>query len=227
MEKDVSKLQLILVTNRGSHCFDNYLEFIEHCVKSGVTAIQLREKQLSYDELLLFGKTLKSILDPLHIPLIINDHVKLCLDLDGSGVHLGQSDLDVMKARSMLSSQKIIGLSVNSIEQLKQANTLPLDYVGIGAIFPTENKPNIETIWGLDKLKKAAAISKHPIVAIGGITEHNARDVIRSGSHGIAAIGAFHDTLDPYRTTQNLSHIIREVYDDRQHRKSNNAVKAN
>lgn len=202
--------RLVLVTNKKNCSIPIYLSFVLVCVKAGVTSVQLREKELSYDELFQFGHSLKKILDPLGVPLIINDHVDLCVQLDAAGVHLGQSDADPILSRSRLGPDKIIGLSVNTFKQIQQANSLPLDYIGLGSLFPTTSKSNIETIWGCSNLQKAVDISHHPIMAIGGIYEGNARDVMQSGADGIAAIGAFHNSKNPFQTTKNLMKIINE-----------------
>ncbi|CAM0117806.1 thiamine phosphate synthase [Rhabdochlamydiaceae symbiont of Dictyostelium giganteum] len=200
--------RLMLITNKGGSSTSSYLELIESYVKSGVTSVQLREKSLSKEELLSFGTSLKNLLDLYHIPLIINDHIDLCLKLNASGVHLGQSDEEILRARAILGPDKIIGLSVNTVVQVKEANLLPLSYIGVGAIFPTISKLNVETIWGLKGLREVAAIALHPIVALGGINESNAHSVICSGAFGIAAIRAFHHTVSPHQTATQLMNNI-------------------
>ena len=208
-------LQVTLVTNKGNTPRAHYLEFIELCLKAGVTCVQLREKSLLHEDLLDFGNSLKSLLDLYKVPLIVNDDIDLCIKLSAFGVHLGQADTEVTKARSALGQDKIIGLSVNTIQQIQKSLTLPIDYIGVGAIFPTHNKPDVETIWGLSGLRQASLLSSHPIVAIGGIDESNAFSVINSGANGIAAIGAFHNSKNPFLTIKNLIKIIKEVNNDR------------
>ncbi len=200
--------KLMLLTNRQQTPLADYLQFIRTCASSGITAVQLREKKQPIDYLLAFGQQLKSILDPLNIPLIVNDDIELALELNASGVHLGQSDGDARKARQILGPNKMIGVSIDSEENLISANDLPIDYVGIGAIYKTANKHNVTTIWGIKRLQQIAAHSKHPIVGIGGIDIHNAADVVLSGAEGIAVIGALHDTCDPSLVTQQLRNII-------------------
>ncbi|AFJ42904.1 thiamine phosphate synthase [Francisella orientalis] len=207
--------QLTLVTNKGNIPTAPYLECIEVCLKAGITCVQLREKSLPGEDLLDFGSSLKRLLDLYNVPLIVNDNVDLCIKLSAFGVHLGQSDTTIEKARSILGADKIIGLSVNTIEQIQNSRTLPIDYIGVGAIFPTNNKPDVETIWGLSGLRQASLIPSHPIIAIGGIDESNTFSVINSGANGIAAIGAFHQAADPFLTTKNLIKIINEANNDR------------
>lgn len=196
--------RLMLVTQRASQPLQSYLNFIERCAQAGITAVQLREKSYSDAELVAFGKSLQAILKPYHIPLLINDNLRVALEIDADGVHLGQTDGDPLEARKILGPHKRMGLSIDSMANLQHANTLPLDYVGIGSIFMTHNKTNVTTHWGLAGLAALSTHSKHPIVAIGGIHENNVDGVYRSGAHGIAAIGAFHDSGDLKKTIQNM-----------------------
>jgi thiamine-phosphate pyrophosphorylase len=209
MSKNELFYKLMLVTNRQKTPIDDYLEFIKTCSKAGITSVQLREKNQTPEALLEFGKKLKHILDPLQIPLIVNDNIELALKLNASGVHLGQTDGDPELARALLGPNKIIGVSIDTEENLIRANQLPIDYVGIGAIFPTANKHNVATIWGTQGLSQLSSRSKHPIIGIGGINESNAAEILSSGACGIAVIGALHDAEDPTITTQNLRHIIQ------------------
>ncbi|QVE48755.1 thiamine phosphate synthase [Chlamydia crocodili] len=206
MEEDFFKL--ILITNRQNISIEEYLDFVAVCVQSGVTSVQLREKELSHREILSFGEALKSILDPLEIPLIISDSVSVCLDLDASGVHLGQTDGDVIEARELLGPDKIIGWNVNTLDQLLNANTLPIDYLGLSAMFATQSKPDATNLWGFSGLEQAVSLCEHPIVAIGGIDESNAAEVVESGAAGIAAIGVFHSAQNPSLVTKTLREIV-------------------
>ncbi len=156
----------------------------------------------------MLGQQLKRILSPLRIPLIVNDHLELAIALDADGLHLGQTDGDPALARRRLGPNKLMGVSIDSEENLMHANTLLIDYVGIGALFATASKPNVTTLWGLDGLQQLAPKAKHPIIGIGGINEDNAAQVLSSGAHGIAVIGALHDAQNPRDTTQQLRRII-------------------
>jgi thiamine-phosphate pyrophosphorylase len=202
---------LMLVTHKGTEPTGPYLDFVRRCVEAGVTCVQLREKSLSPDDLYDFGSALKELLDANNIPLIINDRVELCLALDAAGVHLGQSDGDVVEARSVLGPNKIIGLTVNHLEEVKNSRQQPIDYLGVSAIFPTHHKANVENVWGLEGLRQAARVACHPTVAIGGIDENNAFQVIEAGADGIAVIGALHRARDPEGVARHLIRIIQEA----------------
>jgi thiamine-phosphate pyrophosphorylase len=200
--------KFMLVTNRGDVPLEQYLQFIKVCANSGITSVQLREKNTSHESLFQFGIKLKKILDPYNIPLIVNDNVDLALKLDTEGVHLGQSDGNPKVAREILGSDKIIGVSIETLADLYTANELPIDYIGVGAVFPTFSKPDVATIWGIDGLRDLSAIAKHPIIAIGGINESNLMSVMSAGANGIATIGAIHEATNPNLTVKQFRKII-------------------
>lgn len=206
-------LKLTLVTHQSHLPVSKYLNFVTLCAKSGLTAVQLRQKNWSFSTLLEFGQKLHEQLQPFNIPLIVNDDLILCQKLDAEGLHLGQDDGNILHTRHILGEKKIIGLSVNTLTQLEQAAHLPIDYVGIGAIFPTNNKPNIQTIWGIEGLKEASKHTTHPIIAIGGIDESNAEQVMQAGAYGIAAIDAFHRTTHPSLITKCLRNTVEKYHD--------------
>lgn len=199
---------LMLVTQKQQSSLKDYLDFIDSCVHQGVTSVQLREKNTRPDDLLTFGQALKNKLTPLHIPLIVNDNLELAIALDAAGVHLGQTDGDPLEARQRLGAHKTIGVSIDSYDNLIKANALPIDYVGVGAIFPTPNKKNVSTVWGLDGLQQLVPHAKHPVVAIGGIDTHNVTNTLMAGAHGIAVIGALHNARDPGQTAQELRRLM-------------------
>lgn len=202
--------KLVFVTNwdRRDISRQEYLDIIKSCVRYGVTSIQIREKQSSKASIVEFYYDIRKVLGSYKVPIIINDDIELAKDLNADGVHLGQDDGDPLHARSLLGNNKIIGISVNSEAELKSANLLPVDYVGVGAIFPTESKSDISKIWGVEGLLKLSKISKHPIIAIGGINELNASRVISAGADGIAAIGVFHNIPSPEVVVRKLRKII-------------------
>lgn len=196
---------IMLVTQKQELSIDTYLKFIESAIKAGVNCVQLREKKLSTQARYEFAVALKKQLDIYQIPLIINDDMQLCHQIQASGVHLGQTDGDVLLARKLLGPTAIIGQTVDTIEQIQYANSLPLDYIGIGAIFPTTNKSNIAKLWGINGLTEAVSLSNHPVIAIGGIDENNSNSLNSCGIKGIAAIKAFHDSKHLTKTINQLT----------------------
>ena len=200
--------RLMLVTQKADIPLNDYLDHIEQCVKGGVTSVQLREKKADFASLVSFGQALMSLLQPYEVPLIINDDVSLAKQLNAQGVHLGQQDGCPIHARSYLGEKALIGLTTNTLDEVESSHNLPINYIGIGAIYPTGNKANITQIWSTEELKKATKISQHTCVAIGGINAHNIDDVLRCGVDGIAAIGALSDLSNSHSNTQQLINTI-------------------
>jgi len=204
--KDLPDIHLLTNCNDFS---DKYLLFINDCVAAGLSYVQLRQKNLQFQELLAFGKELKSILSEYKVPLIINDNLKLALELDAEGLHLGQSDVSVKIAREVLGKQKIIGLSIESTQELMIANQLTsINYVAASAIFPSKTKHNLKKIWGLDGLQQFCSMSRHSVVAIGGIDSENVAQVITTGVTGVAIISAIHDADNPKNYIQRLIKLM-------------------
>lgn len=200
-------IDIHLLTNCSNQT-DKYLNFIDICANAGISHLQLRQKRWHFNELLAFGKELKTILAKYHIPLIVNDDLKLAIELDAQGVHLGQSDTPVKEARKALGNDKIIGLSIENDEELHLTNQLDsINYVAASAVFPSKTKYNLKKIWGLQGLKQFCSVSKHPVVAIGGINCENACQVISSGVAGIAVISAIHDAVDPGQCIRQLKKL--------------------
>lgn len=200
--------QLMLVTHWIAP-IDEYLAFIKKCASAGITSVQLRKKNADYAMLFEIGSRLKEILTPKNIPLIINDHVELAVQLDADGVHLGQDDADPEHARSLLGPDKIIGLSIEDLSQLEQSNAYSLNYVAASAVFSTQNKSNIKTLWGLKGVLHIAQQSIYPVIGIGGINLNNVDDVLKAGAKGVAIIGAIHDAVDPISTIKKFREIIQ------------------
>lgn len=201
---------LMLITCKGAKNTLKYLHFISECIDAGVNIIQLREKNLSKTELYDFALQLNGLCKNQQVLFIVNDDYNLALDVNADGVHLGQGDGNVIKARKLLGKKKLIGVSVNTLEQLESSNYLPIDYVGAGSIFKTNSKKDAEII-GTKLLEKMFAISSHPIVAIGGITEANLVNITDIGVNNIAVIEAIHDSYNAELTIKNLIHQIKKV----------------
>lgn len=201
----MTDLSLYLVTHRGSRDLESFFKIIIAAVEGGVTLVQLREKECSAREMIDIGKKLLHLLRPLKIPLIINDRVDVAHVLQADGVHLGQSDLAVSEARAILGPQAIIGLSVESLEQARNAVIENVDYLAASPLFETKTKTDCTQPWGLQSLKELCSLSKHPIVAIGGINETNVMQVKECGVNGVAVVSAIFDAPCP----KTAAHRIR------------------
>ena len=172
--------------------------------------MQLREKQMPPKEFYDEAKAAVAVAEQFGVQLIINDRVDVALAAGAHGVHLGQDDMPPEAARKLLGPQPIIGYSTHNIEQAIHAAKLPIDYLAIGPIFTTATKSDTAPVLGLDGLRAIRqAIGDFPLVAIGGITLANARDVIEAGARSVAVISAL--LADPDRiteATQTLFHSL-------------------
>jgi thiamine-phosphate pyrophosphorylase len=190
-------LRLYLVTDRPLCLGRDLLEVILQALRGGVGVVQLREKNASFEEFVALGHQVKKLLDPFGIPLIINDRVDVALAVGARGVHLGQDDMDVDRARALLGPAAVVGLSVGTMEQVRAAEPLDIDYLGLSPMFATPTKPEAGTPWGLEKVRRVRETSRHRLVGIGSIGAHNAAAVIRAGAHGVAVVSAICSAPDP------------------------------
>ena len=180
-------LRLYLVTNRYQDSLENFLEKVETACRSGVTIIQLREKNLTTNQYYQLAKQVKEITDAYQVPLIIDDRLDICLAVDAAGLHIGDDELPVSVARQVLGPEKILGVTAKTVKRALEAETSGADYLGTGAIFPTTTKENapITLISTLKTICQTVAI---PVVAIGGLTSENIDQLIGSGIAGVAVV---------------------------------------
>ncbi|ELE7131181.1 thiamine phosphate synthase [Vibrio sp. Y29_XK_CS5] len=177
---------------------------VRKAVEGGVTMVQVREKHGDVRAFIERAQAVKDILKDTDVPLIINDRVDVALAVDADGVHLGQSDMPAIIARELIGPNKILGLSIENEEQLAEADSLPIDYIGLSAIFATPTKTNTKKFWGIDGLKMALETTSLPIVAIGGINESNIPQLSATGVHGLALVSAICHAEDPKAASEYL-----------------------
>jgi thiamine-phosphate pyrophosphorylase len=201
-------LGLYLVTDRTLSLGRSIEEIVEASVQGGVTMVQLREKDCTTREFYQLAVRLKDILRPYDVPLIINDRLDIALACDAEGLHIGQSDMPYSIARKLLGKDRIIGLSVESMEDAVEANNLDVDYIGISPVFGTPTKTNTATPFGLNGVREVMAISKHPSVAIGGINLTNTAEIMKAGANGIAVVSAIMSAANPKQAAQELKQLI-------------------
>lgn len=180
-------LRLYLVTNRYQDSLENFLEKVETACRSGVTIVQLREKNLTTNQYYQLAKQVKEITDAYQVPLIIDDRLDVCLAVDAAGLHIGDDELPVSVARQVLGPEKILGVTAKTVERALEAEESGADYLGTGAIFPTTTKENapITLISTLKTICQRVAI---PVVAIGGLTSENIDQLIDTGIAGVAVV---------------------------------------
>ena len=180
-------LRLYLVTNRYQDSLESFLEKVETACRSGVTIIQLREKNLTTNQYYQLAKQVKEITDAYQVPLIIDDRLDVCLAVDAAGLHIGDDELPVSVVRQVLGPKKILGVTAKTVERALEAETSGADYLGTGAIFPTTTKENapITLISTLKTICQTVAI---PVVAIGGLTSENIDQLAATGIAGVAVV---------------------------------------
>ena len=180
-------LRLYLVTNRYQDSLENFLRKVETTCRSGVTIIQLREKNLTTNQYYQLAKQVKEITDAYQVPLIIDDRLDICLAVDAAGLHIGDDELPVSVARKVLGPEKILGVTAKTVKRALEAETSGADYLGTGAIFPTRTKENapITLISTLKTICQTVAI---PVVAIGGLTSENIDQLVDTGIAGVAVV---------------------------------------
>ena len=180
-------LRLYLVTNRYQDSLESFLKKVETACRSGVTIIQLREKNLTTNQYYQLAKQVKEITDAYQVPLIIDDRLDICLAVDAAGLHIGDDELPVSVARQVLGPEKILGVTAKTVKRALEAETSGADYLGTGAIFPTRTKENapITLISTLKTICQTVAI---PVVAIGGLTSENIDQLTGTGIAGVAVV---------------------------------------
>jgi thiamine-phosphate pyrophosphorylase len=202
---------LYLVTDRGL-CGQRSLEdVVRLAVQGGVACVQLREKQISTRKFIEEARSIKKLLEPYKIPLIINDRIDIALACGADGVHIGQDDMPYAEARSLMGKKAIIGLSVETLEDVEESRKLDVDYIGVSPVFATPTKTDTKGAWGLTGLAKIKTISNHSIVAIGGINESNAADVVKAGAECLAVVSAICAAPDPEAAARKLKSIFESA----------------
>ena len=180
-------LRLYLVTNRYQDSVESFLKKVETACRSGVTIVQLREKNLTTNQYYQLAKQVKEITDAYQVPLIIDDRLDVCLAVDAAGLHIGDDELPVSVARQVLGPDKILGVTAKTVKRALEAEEGGANYLGTGAIFPTTTKENapITLISTLKTICQRVAI---PVVAIGGLTSENIDQLIGTGIAGVAVV---------------------------------------
>jgi thiamine-phosphate pyrophosphorylase len=164
------------------------LDLAEALAGSGVELIQYRNKTASSRQFFEISRQLASALGPRGVRLIVNDRPDIALLAGAGGVHVGQDDLGVEDARAICGTDRWVGVSTHTLEQLAAADRTSADYIAFGPIFPTATKKNPDPVVGTELLRQARRMTKKPLVAIGGITLERAAEVYRAGADSLALI---------------------------------------
>ena len=185
----------------------SHSEQVRALIAGGATLIQLREKQLEAGEWLDDAAEAVRIAKAAGVQILINDRIDLALAVGADGVHLGQDDMPPEAARRLLGDRAIIGYSTHTIDQVREALKLPVDYVAFGPIFPTATKIDPDPVVGLERLSAVRSqLNGLPLIAIGGINAGNVGSVIAAGADSAAMIGAILSPSDDIAA--NLQQLI-------------------
>ncbi len=201
-------LGLYLVTDRGLAGGRELLDVVLAAVRGGATMVQLREKRAETRDFLELARALKAKVD---VPLIINDRLDIALAAGVDGVHIGQSDMPYAEARRLLGPDALIGLSVESVADAEAAEALDVDYLGLSPVYETPTKTDVDTSLGLEGVRQIRALSRHPLVGIGGMNEETAGDVIEAGAHGVAVVSAIVAAPDPEDAARRLATVVQKA----------------
>ena len=206
---------LYFVTDRGLCGKKPLEEVVMEAVKGGVAYVQLREKDVSTRFFVEEAIRIKKLLEHDRVPLIINDRVDVALACGAEGVHIGQADMPYEIARKLMGQKAIIGLSVETWEDVEISQKLDVNYIGVSPVFSTPTKTDTKGAWGLEGLAKIKAFSRHPLVAIGGINESNVSDVVKAGADCIAVVSAICASPDSEAATRRINEMIKLILTER------------
>jgi thiamine-phosphate pyrophosphorylase len=185
MRIDEARLYLVI---------DDRLDVAEAALRGGVDVVQLRVKDRSDDELLPVARELRRLCSAFGALFVVNDSPSLALAADADGVHIGQEDVPLAEARSVVGTGRLVGLSTHGVEQIREA--AGADYLGVGPVFETPTKPGRPAV-GLEFVREAARSARVPWFAIGGIDEETLPGVLAAGAERIAVVRAITDAPDP------------------------------
>ena len=201
--------QLYLVISEKDCLGRNFLKVAKEAILGGVDIIQLREKNIGTKEFLSKALQLKEITEKYSIPLIINDDQEVCEKTDAFGIHGGNSDTAPTTLRDQaFFKEKIIGYSIEYLEQLDNEQTAVSDYLGVSPIYSTRTKEDTVTEWGLDGLADIRSMTDKPLIAIGNINLENAGLIMKAGANSLAVVSAICAAQNPEKAAYRLKNEI-------------------
>lgn len=214
MNCDKKELLLYAVTDRHWLNGETLYSQVEKALKGGATFIQLREKKLDEGSFLEEAKEIQKLCKEYNVPFVINDNVEIAKEINADGVHVGQSDMEAQNVREILGDDKIIGVSAQTVEQALLAEKHGADYLGVGAVFKTGSKDDAEEV-SHDELERICKAVSIPVIAIGGITHDNVKELAGRGIVGIAVISAIFGQKDIENATKELkAETLKTVNND-------------
>ena len=203
-------LLLYAITDRSWLGDDTLFNQVKASLNGGITFLQLREKELDAEAFLEQAIELKALCKEYGVPFVINDNVDIALKSDADGIHVGQRDMPAKQVRELIGQDKILGVSVQTVEQAILAQRQGADYLGVGAVFATRSKADADDV-SHETLEGICVVVSIPVVAIGGIGRHNVEQLKGSGICGVAVIGAIYGQKDIRTATAELKTAVKKA----------------
>ena len=210
MKCDKQHMLLYAVTDRAWTGKQTLYDQVEAALKGGVTCVQLREKELDETAFLQEAKELCALCRRYGVPFLVNDNVEIAIACGADGIHVGQEDLAAGEVRRRVGENMILGVSVHTVEEAFQAVRDGADYLGLGAVFPTSTKTDVEQMSN-ETLRAICDAVNVPIVAIGGINWGNILRLAGSGVDGVALVSAIFSAEDIEGTCRELRGMSKEM----------------
>lgn len=210
MRCDKRHMLLYAVTDRAWLGKQTLYEQVESALKGGVTCVQLREKELDETAFLQEAKEICALCRRYGVPFLVNDNVEVAIACGADGVHVGQEDMAAHEVRRRVGEGMILGVSVHTVEEARQAVRDGADYLGLGAVFPTSTKTDVDQMPN-EVLRAICDTADVPIVAIGGINRNNLLKLAGSGVDGVALVSAIFSAEDIEGTCRELRRLSEEM----------------
>ena len=210
MKCDKEMMRLYAVTDRAWVGRHSLYEQVEAALKGGVTCVQLREKELSQEDFLAEAMEISSLCKKYSVPLFINDNVDVAIACHADGIHVGQNDLEAAQVRQRVGDNLMIGVSVHSVEEALEAVKQGADCLGVGAMFATSTKKDVDVL-PMETLRAICNAVEIPVVAIGGINKENIARLSGTGVDGVALVSAIFGAEDIEKECQQLRRLAEEM----------------
>ena len=203
MRLDKKHMLLYAVTDRAWVGTKSLYEQVKEALENGVTCVQLREKELNESDFLKEAKQISTLCKEHKVPFIVNDNVNIAIACKADGIHIGQEDMELTNVRKLVGEDMIIGVSAHTVEEAIKAQEGGADYIGIGAVFATSTKTDVDVL-SFETLKSICEAVDIPTVAIGGIKKDNICKLKGSGIDGVAVVSAIFAAKDIATATKEL-----------------------
>lgn len=210
MKCDKKTMLLYAVTDRAWVGKQSLYEQVESALKGGVTCVQLREKELAEEDFLKEALEISALCKEYDVPFIINDNVEIAIKCQADGIHVGQEDMEASQVRKKVGEDMMIGVSVHSVEEALEAVKKGADCLGVGAIFSTSTKKDVNLL-PKESLKDICQAVNVPVVAIGGIGKSNIIDLSGTGVDGVALVSAIFSADNIEEECRNLRKLSEEM----------------